>query len=118
MAQRKALILLFCFVILTVFSGCFLKKPEKDIELPEDSLFHTQEWALVTEPYTPFYKAPSEQAEKEGYARRSEILEIKGRRIANDKKLWYSFEKGWMPETVIKVYSNQRKAERAASLLD
>ena len=118
MVRKAALVFIFILILSTVFSSCFLKKTEEEIILPQDSLFHTKEWALVTDPYTPFYKNPSEDSEIEGYVRRGDTLEIQGRRIINAKDLWYRFEKGWMPEKVVQIYSNQRKAERAASLLD
>lgn len=118
MAKKATLVFIFVIMIITVFSGCFLKKTEEEIILPEDSLFHTNEWAVVVSPYTPFYKNPSETSDVEGYARRGDTLEIKGKQILNSKDLWYSFEKGWMPEKVLNVYSNQRKAKRAALTLD
>ncbi len=118
MAKKATLIFVFFIIITTFFSGCFMKKTEEEIILPEDSLFHTNEWAVVASPYTPFYKNPSENSEVEGYARRGDTLEVKGRQIINAKDLWYNFEKGWMPEKVLNVYSNQKKAERAALTLD
>ena len=118
MAKKTTLVFIFIIMITTVFSGCFMKKTEEEIILPEDSPFYTNDWAVVIDPYTPYYKNPSDDSDIEGYARRGDALDVKGRKIINSKDIWYSFEKGWMPEKVLKVYSNQRKAERAALTLE
>ena len=118
MAKKVVSVFLIVFISLLTLSGCFMKKTEEEIILPEDSPFYTNDWAVVIDPYTPFYKSPSDDSDIEGYARRGDALEVKGRKIINSKDIWYNFEKGWMPEKSLKVYSNRRKAERAALTLD
>ena len=85
MAKKATLVFIFVILITTVFSACSMKKTEDEIILPEDSLFHMNQWAVVVDPYTPFYKNPSDDSDVEGYARRGDALEVKGRKIINSK---------------------------------
>lgn len=105
-----------CLLVSCVFCvGCTRKTEEVTITLPSDSVGISDEWGVVTEPYTPFFSEPETSADIVSHARRGDVLLLTGKRIADDKRVWYCFEKGWMQADTVSLYSNKMKAERAAT---
>lgn len=109
--------LFFCNLTL---SGCSKRAGIIDLSqaplLPVDS-----QWAVVIDPYAIYRKEPNLSATVAGYGRRGAIQEIVGQRIVREEKkqvIWYQFSSGWLPETAIKVYSNELKAQSAANELE
>lgn len=117
----RFLLVIFVFVVCFVlFPSCFIKPTEQTIALPAQEMVlpSAAEWAVVTEPYTPFYTETSVSSGIVSHARMGDIIEVTGKKISDDKLLWYCFEKGWIPQTALSVYSNKLKAEKAAVSLN
>jgi len=80
--------------------------------LPVDS-----QWGVIIDPYAIYRSEPSLSAAPAGYGRRGDLHEIKGRRILSEEKtqvVWYQFSDGWLPQTSVRVYSNELRAQAAA----
>ncbi len=107
-------VLVFC----GLFCGCEKNENTKTIELPEEFTFTSDElWAVFTEPYSPFYAEPDSLSDIEAHARRGDVVPLTGRRISPGKELWYHFEKGWVPQNSVTLYTNRLKAQNAAKAL-
>lgn len=75
------------------------------------------QWAVVVEPYAAFRKTTDWASEINGHCRKGDILQIKGNAVFNNSENWYYFDGGWLPVSVLDIYSNRYKAESAAGLL-
>lgn len=75
------------------------------------------QWAVVIEPYAAFRKNTDWSSEANGHCRKGDILQIKGKAVFNNSENWYFFDEGWLPESVLDVYSNRFKAKSAAENL-
>ncbi len=82
------------------------------------------QWALVIVPYAAFRADCSFSSEVLGNARKGEIFMLTGKRtiLENDmedsgenrKIVWYHFDKGWLDESLVKIFDTRLKAESAA----
>lgn len=120
--KTKKIAYLFLISVLLVFSSifCSCEKTEntKPIDLPAELAFASDElWAVFTEPYSPFYAEPDLSSDIEAHARRGDVVPLTGRRISETKELWYHFEKGWVPQTSVTLYTNKLKAQNASNAL-
>ena len=89
------------FVILTAvfvslsFTGCKQKK-ELEIVLPVSLNGAVQEdWAVIQEPYAAFYDEPDADSGIAAHARRGDVLQVKGRKIDDDRQIW--IKEPWNP---------------------
>ena len=80
------------------------------------------DWALVHEPYAAFRKDPSFESPVVAHARRGEIMQVLGDRYVTQESgrsthtvVWYSFELGWLDESLVTIYDNKFKAEGVAA---
>ena len=81
------------------------------------------QWALVVVPYAAFRADCSFSSEVLGNARKGEIFMLTGKRtvLENDledsgekrKIVWYHFDKGWLDESLVKIFDTKLKAESA-----
>lgn len=116
--KNKVLLFTFCLV-LSLFFSCN-KNQNTAFEFDNSqplALAPDVKWALITEPYAAFHKSLNWDSEVTGYGRRGQILQVLSRSEDSDKKDWYRFEEGWLPESCIIVYSNRLKAQSAAANL-
>ena len=109
-------ILIFC---VTTF-GCNKKNVEVitfDQTYP-NALSPNVSWALVTDPYAGYKKDLDWDSQVTAHCRRGEILEVLGKAYDSEKREWYKFEYGWLPESSIVIFSNRFKAQTAAESLE
>jgi hypothetical protein len=101
-----------------VLGGCFLRFPEKTVDLPQTSyLSDGYGWGVITDPYASFFDTPGSQGIIAAHGRRGEVLAIGARRIVNENnsvRVWFRFEQGWLPETAVQLFSNIYQARNAA----
>lgn len=111
-------LVLFFSVFLVFFTfGC---KKDKEIVFDNSdplALALDVQWAVIVEPYAAFRKNTDWNSEVSDHCRKGDILQIKGNAIFNNKENWYFFDEGWLPESVLAVYSNKFKAQTAAGNL-
>ncbi len=101
-----------------LFFSCEKNENAKTIDLPAELAFASDElWAVFIEPYSPFYAQPDLLSNIEAHARRGDVIPLMGRRITANKELWYHFEKGWVPQNSVTLYTNRLKAQNAANAL-
>ncbi|MBQ2601262.1 MAG: hypothetical protein II584_02570 [Treponema sp.] len=81
----------------------------------------TVDWALVREPYAAFRKDPSFESPVASHARRGEIMRLLGKKYVTTgtgknehTTVWYSFEQGWLDESLVTLYDNKFKAQAVA----
>ena len=114
----------FVFIILlyVVFGipGCV---PKGDITPPVTSPLSRSilGYGVVTASYTRVFNEPSFEGVSIGYVREKTILSVLERRLIKDgetQQFWVLTEgnyRGWLPESVVKLYENEGKAQTAAS---
>lgn len=78
-----------------------------------------KEWAVITFRYVSFRGEPGFEEEITGQGRVGDILLVEGMRyvpnLYNDESsIWYKFEKGWLSENNVMLYSNKLKAKTAS----
>ncbi len=110
-------ILFFVFVVFSFSLFSCTKKNEIVFDESEPlALAPDVEWALICEPYAAFRKTADWSAEVISHCRKGDIFMLKGTLISNDKENWYYFDQGWLPESVLLVYSNYFKAKAAKEM--
>ena len=78
-------------------------------------------YGVVTASYTRVFNEPSFDGVSLGYVREKTILAVLERRLIKDgetQQFWVLTEgnyRGWLPESVVKLYENEGKAQTAAS---
>ena len=119
MKNKNICLLVFSlFVFCSMFFSCQRAENKKNIELPEELNFSSDElWAVFIEPYSPFYAEPSVLSDIEAHARRGDVVPLIGRKISEKKELWYNFEKGWVPQNSVTLYTNKLRANNASKAL-
>ena len=120
MARNK--ILLLAFVLPFVFFACE-KNQAEDIQLDNSdplALAPDIRWAVVGDPYAAFREETSWDADAVGYCKQGELFPILASASvasANGVETWYLMEDGWLPESVVSVYPNKYRAQKASKLL-
>lgn len=114
--------ILFVSLLPLLFSAC--KKDDRDMIALDTSdplaLAPDVSWAVVVEPYAAFRKELAWNAEAVDYCKQGEIFPILASAMASEDdggEIWYRFDDGWLPASVLTVYSNKLKAAKAAALL-
>lgn len=113
---NKLVLFFSAFLVFFTF-GC---KKDKEIVFDNSdplALALDVQWAVIVEPYAAFRKNTDWNSEVSGHCRKGDILQIKGNAIFNNKENWYFFDEGWLPESVLAVYSNKFKAQTAVGNL-
>jgi hypothetical protein len=108
-----------------VFAGCIRQKDTLvDVSVFQQSLEYGTQWAIISEPYATFRTDTDFSAPVSGYGRRGDVQKVTGHAIATSgsgasavRTIWYDFEKGWLPESSVIIYSNELKAKRASESL-
>jgi len=108
--------LFFIIVVLicVLFSSCTKKIKNENIIFDNSyplALAPDVKWAVVIEPYAAYRSESSRESGTKSYCRKGEILQVLGNFCQKDKENWYLFEKGWLPESSVMVYTNRYKAE-------
>jgi hypothetical protein len=115
----KPVIVFMASLLISGILGCAEKNANTpvDISVFEQGLEYGTQWAVISDPYATLRGAGNFSAPVLGYGRHGDVQKITGQVIAGPETgrvLWYSFEKGWLPESSVLVFSNRFKAERAA----
>ncbi len=114
--MRHFLSVLF-FVFISLFVSCSSKKEVVFDNSEPLALAPDVQWAVVIEPYAAFRKNTDWSAEIVSHCRKGDILQVKGNAVFNNSEDWYYFDEGWLPDSVIDIYSNRFKAANAAGRL-
>lgn len=109
--------LFILFLVLFSTGSCSEKKQIVFDSSEPLALAPDVQWAVVVEPYATFRKTTDWAGEINGHCRKGDILQIKGNAVFNNSENWYYFDEGWLPVSVLDIYSNRYKAESAAGLL-
>ena len=112
--MQKTVLLFLVFV----FLGC---TPKEEIDPPVTSPLSRPVlgYGVVTASYTRMYNEPSTDGVSLGYVREKTILAVLERRLVKEgdtQQFWVLAEgnyRGWLPESVIKLYDNEGKAKTA-----
>ena len=107
-------------MLIFVFLGC---APKREIDPPVTPPLSRSVlgYGVVTASYTRVYNEPSSDGVSLGYVREKTILAVLERRLVKTgetQQYWVLTEgnhRGWLPESVIKLYDNESKAQTAAS---
>ena len=108
------------FFLLAGILGCV---PKKEIEPPVTPPLSRPVlgYGVVTVSYTRVFNEPNNNGVSLGFVREKTILTILERRLIKEgetQQYWILTEgnyKGWVPESVIKLYDTKAKAQTAAS---
>lgn len=116
----KSSVFIFLLILsLTCFTGC--KKNDLDVIVFDNSeplaLAVDVEWAVIAEPYAAYKESHSWQASVKGHGRKGDVLQVIGKYLDKNSEVWYCFENGWLPSSVITIYNNRYKAKSAADRL-
>jgi hypothetical protein len=111
--------------ILFVFAGCARQQNAPvDVSIFQHSLEYGSQWAVISEPYATFRTDTDFSAPVSGYGRRGDVQKITASVIVTSgtggdavRTVWYGFEKGWLPDASVVVFSNELKAKRASESL-
>ncbi|MFI3258176.1 MAG: hypothetical protein R3Y36_07765 [Spirochaetales bacterium] len=107
------------FLSCLLFSACDTKKPYVPIDVSGTvGLATSSQWAVIIDPYVSYRTVPGDLAKASTYGRTGDVIEVIGSTIADysgTKILWYQFENGWLPETILNVYTNKLQAEFMAT---
>ena len=114
--SKKAIVFFLCWGIF----GCL---PNADINPPSSPPLSRPVigYGVVTAPYTRLLDEPSHDAVTLGFVRERTVLTILERTLVQDGdtlNYWVYAEgeyQGWFPETEIRLFDNQYKAQTAAS---
>ena len=114
--MAKITLLLFVFA----FLGC---TPKAEINPPVTPPLSRSVlgYGVVTASYTRVYNEPSLDGVSLGYVREKTILAVLERRLIKEgetQQFWVLTEgnyRGWLPESVIKLYDSEGKAQTAVS---
>ncbi len=107
------------FFSLFLISSCKKNKAVLDVSVFQ-SITPTEQWAVVVDSYVSFYADSSKKASVQANGRRGDVLEMQGEkwvRVLNGKEKWYFFEKGWLEQSSIAIYSNALQAQKASQIL-
>ena len=117
--MKKIILAAVAAILISIsFQSCKQKK-EIEIVLPEIEKDNIQgEYAVIQEPYAAFYDEPYKDSGIAAHARRGDVLHVEGRKIDDDRQLWIKFDRGWIQDSGVIIYSNKLKAENAASNLE
>jgi hypothetical protein len=119
--HRKKCIFFIFIPLLLVIVGCARQENTLvDVSVFQQSLEYGTQWAIISEPYATFRGDTDFSAPVSGYGRRGDVQKIIGYAIALSgavRTVWYGFEKGWLPESSVVIYSNELKAKRASESL-
>lgn len=111
--MKKLVIVLFFALVLVSCSN----KEQKAITFDSDYTLNLSpdiSWALITEPYVAFKENKSWDSVVSGHCRKGDIYQIVGKSVDEKNNVWYYFEKGWLPQSTLSVYTNKYKAQSAS----
>lgn len=113
--------LIFILLICCLFFSCGKNKMGVPANLSNvENIVVSEEWAVIQSPYTAFKAEPFLQSKVVEHSRRGDVFPVIGKKLVNNAEnqvIWYQFEKGWVLETDLAIYSNKLQADFAASKL-
>ncbi|MGP1510052.1 hypothetical protein [Treponema lecithinolyticum] len=108
----------FLCTLFCILSGCTAEKNEQLIDISEvENIGFAEPWALINEPYAAYRIKPSDTADAASHGRQGDVVKLIGSYIDirdGQRRLWYQFTAGWLPETAVSLFSNKLQAEFAA----
>ena len=118
--KNKFLKSFFLFLFsLFLISSCKKNKAVLDVSVFQ-SITPTEQWAVVVDSYVSFSADRSNKASVQANGRRGDVLKMQGEKwvkVLNGKEKWYFFEKGWLEQSSIAIYSNALQAQKASQIL-
>ena len=119
MIHRNLKIIILLFWVFGI-PGC---SPKADIQPPVKPPLSRSilGYGVVTVSYTRVYNEPGNDGVSLGYIREKAIVTVLERRLVKEgetQEFWVLTDgnyKGWLPESVIKLYDSEGKAQTAAS---
>ena len=79
------------------------------------------QWAVVSVPYAACRESPDYSAPTKSQFREGQILMVTGEQTVqidrDTKELWYAFDDGWIPSSLLKVCRNKFQAEEVVKNL-
>lgn len=122
--KLSKLLLICAGLCLVMLSSVSCSKNNKIVFDDSDStaLELDNEWAVVTFRYVSFRVKPGFEEDIASQGRIGDILLVKGKKFVSNlydssDTLWYKFDKGWLNENNVTLYSNKLKAKSAAKKL-
>jgi hypothetical protein len=117
--RKSLLVLLF---LSTFFFSCFdAHKGEIVLDNSDPLALATDiQWAVVKDPYAAFRADTSWDSLAVDHCRMGDIFPVKGKKSvinSNKEEVWYLFDAGYLPESVVRIYQNKYKAMNASALL-
>ena len=111
------------YLVLFLLAGIFGCAPKEEIEPPVTPPLSRSVlgYGVVTASYTRVFNEPSNNGVFLGFVREKAILTVLERRLVKEGEMqqyWVLTEgnyRGWLPESVIKLYDTKGKAQTAAS---
>lgn len=121
---RKKIKIIFLFILsftFTLFSCSKNKGITFDTSDPL-ALELNREWALIELRYVSFRVSPGFDEDIINQGRIGDVLLVQGKKYVKnpyteETSLWLKFDKGWLNENNIVLYSNKMKAQTAAEKL-
>ena len=113
---------MFIILIILLF-GIPACSPKEDIAPPVTPVLSRDiiGYGVVTVSYTKVFNEPGNDGVSLGFVREKTIVTVLERRLVKEggaQEYWVLTEgnyRGWLPESVIKLYDNEGKAQTAAS---
>lgn len=119
MKSIKKLFPVIVAIVAVLLSGC--SKQNQPLELQPmalEDLDPRTQWVVVTDPYVACRKDPSYEKDVVESLRKGEIYKIEGvctvaadEKMESSEEIWYALEKGWVPASSVKIFSNKLRAE-------
>jgi hypothetical protein len=119
-------VLLSTLALILLFTSCsvFRKETPVDLSAFESGLEYGTRWAVINDPYATFRVSHDFAETVSGHGRRGDIEKVLGevmvpKDAGGGTQIWFSFEKGWLPESSLLICSNLFKAKQvSASIRD
>lgn len=114
--RKTFLLLISIFICLTTLSSC---KRDKALNINLDTsdplaLAVDIEWAVISEPYVIFRDVQEWNGKDLGRGKKGEVFKVLGYSYSSENEKWVKFEKGFLPLSNVKVFSNKFQAEKVS----
>lgn len=122
MQKKNSAIVVLALASALFVAACSGPTRISSIKFPSTPVISTADSvALVLDPYVSLRDQPGETGITVAHARRAEMYPVQGKRILvtdSGSVVWIHLEKGWIPESSVRLYQNDEKAALAAKDLE
>ena len=125
--EMKNRFIFFILVFIFMISSCYKAKEISLEKINSLAITPDLEWAVIVVPYATFKERPDYASDVINYSRIGEIMLVEGKKKnkslssesnSTEYVMWYKFEKGWLDESLVKVFDTKYKAEKELKNLD